>query len=713
MILTTNINIASEEIRSAIIGSSRSFPKTVVGPSNNDNSETAVYKLTEYTFRLGGNTVTTPSPSELTEFDNDKDNIGWVVWIDGGLMDDDNDYIEISNRTLQPESETDFTLTTDKSEFIENLVNGGYLEALVETTVENGNKINQLTIKFSKWLDGRNIFVEAFRNRPSHDAIEAYVRTTTVKAAPEIVNAYWINQQGNFISSSGFNTDISLVIISLGLMGSQINLTLHDDDSSEGSADDLILWSNGTYENSKDVSITSRTTNIDYQVESSISPAFANAFEPGTEGSELEVYLKISGVLIPVNQLNNQYAQLKLTSLATINRLFFASKSSFIDLNGVAITNYIKLDVLYPGMTAYLVAEATNLNGSTVSFSVQEETPVLVAANAKLPLLEGTVQKTDFTADIVDDYAEVPVKFQEVDSATYDTWNSILDNESEEGLFSNLIIKAQENTDEYTSQEEFKLKSSVIRYVIKPDGIIKHHRDISSEARYILKETSGTLHYLTKVDFSSINQHDKDYTYTKAKAQLVDIRDVDNYDSGGVKYNFAKINVTLKNPETNSRYWIDIEALACLIAAMIEVGIDDIRYNGASNANGEPYPSTTHWNGLVFDLGYLNTNNDFSYSTHLFTVTDPNKIKNDDFDYDRQVLFCNALFKYGFSKYKDDVSSIPAARKRMLSEDFKLSSSDTELIRLPHTEHYATSNVRHYHHLHVSGLDISFFEIKE
>lgn len=574
MILTTNINIASEEIRSSISVSSRSFPKTVVGPSDNNNSETAVYKLTEYAYRLNGTTITVPTPAQLEEFDADKDNIHWALWVDGGLMNNREDYINIADRTLQTEPGTDFTLTTDKNILKDSLASKGYLEAMVETTYENGDKINKLSIKFSKWLDGKTVYVEAFRNTPDHDITKAHIKTTLINAAPEIVNAYWINQQQKFISSSGFNANIALVIISLGLTGSQINLTLHDDDSSEGSTDDLILWPNNdtTYENSKEVSVTSRTMKIPYTVESSLSPAFANAFEPGIEGSYLELYLKISGLLIPIDQVNNKYAQLQLTILPAINRLFFASKSSFIDLNGIAITNYTKLNVLYPGMTAYLVAEATNLNGSTVSFFVTEESTVLVAANEKLPLIEGGNNKTDFIAMVVNDFAEVPVKFQELDSATYGTWNLILDNESEEGLFSSLIINTLVDTDAYTSLEQFKLKSSVVRYVIKPDGITKHHRDVSSEARYIFKESSGTLHYLTKVDFISIDQNGKNYIYPKPKAQLVDIREVDNYANGSIRYNFAKINVTQKTPITNSRYWIDIDALACMIAAMIEVG---------------------------------------------------------------------------------------------------------------------------------------------
>ncbi|MGB5817858.1 MAG: hypothetical protein WBG90_00130 [Saonia sp.] len=681
MILTTNINIASEDIRSTIVGSGRSFPKTVVGPSNNNNSETAVYKLTEYTYRFGGNTVTTPSPSELTEFDNDKDNISWVVWVDGGLMDDSNDYIEISNRTTQTESETDFTLTSDKSGFIEELADRGYLEALVETTVENGNKINQLTIKFSKWLDDKNVFVEAFRNRPDHDIAKAYVETTEIKAAPEILNVYWINQQQNFISSSGFNTDISLVIISLGLTGSQINLTLHDDDTSEGSADDLILWSNndGTYENSKDVSVTSRTTIIDYQVESSSSPAFANAFEPATEGSDLEVYLKISGVLIPVDQLNNQYAQLKLTSLAVINRLFFASKSSFIDLNGFTVANYTKLDVLYPGMTAYLVGEATNLNGSQVSFSVREETPVLVGANAKLPLLEGAVQQTDFNAEIVNDYAETPIKFQEFDSTTYNNWLDILIPENGNLEESVLNIKVTVNGTDYNSTEEFKLLAPLVIQHIYHDGFISQEtfiQEITRKIRFMyhgqtedydfgIFDIEWAQKWIRGSKYESAGwkkitvanktrYYENDGTPGLNKTPLVNILDTPIPSNTRKMFEFFDNGTrVIRLSEDTSREYFNPEKLAALLGAIIDSGYEDIITNGSVGTDGTGAPSVTHVNGNNIDFKYLRTD---SQRARIDIVGGVIEIDDPLLDKIRQNEFLDSLEIFGFHSTKKSLS---------------------------------------------------------
>lgn len=702
MILTTNINIASEEVRNTIRGNSRSFPKTVVGTVNNDNSENAIYKLTEYTYKLNGSKITNPSPSELTEFDNDKDNISWVFWVDGGLMNDTKDYIEISNRTVQTESETDLTLTSDKTEFIENLTSNGYLEASVETIIESGSKINQLTIKFSKWLDGREVFVEAFRNIPDHEATKAYVKTTAVKAAPEIVNAYWINQQQNFISSSGFNTEISLVIISLGLTESEINITLHDDDSSEGSADDLILWPNndGTYKNSMSVSITGRASTIPYQAESSISPAFANAFDPGIEGSELEAYVKISGILIPINEVNNQYAQLKLTSLAVINRLFFASKATFTNPNGIITSNYSKLDVLYPGQTAYLVAEATNMNGSTVSFSVKEEMKVLVDANIKLPLLEGTVQKTDFTAKIVNDYAEVPVKFQELDSITYDEWLDVLmptNGNLEESI---LNIRATVGGIDYDSTEEFKIIVPITRFdIFSNHEIHKYLIENAIAGKYTYYEADGKNHDLGLVKFINIkNRYAARYgsKYNTSRINLLDIRTTDQYISTNANdfYRYSNGNLDIEIKFNTKRYFMNEDTLACLIGAVFNNNLKTVTFNGFSLANGFPGASTSHKNGYNGDLRYLRE--DKTGGLLYLNLNEKNVLADIEgwkgMDEDLQEELIKDLHGFGWKSFLSQ--NYGDESERLLS---KTSPDD---------------NLNHYDHLHLQGFNHKSILIK-
>ena len=718
MILTTHPeNLVLETFTAKVVRGYESLPKTVTGADTNNNSEPTAYRLTEYTYKHNGETITTLTAEQQLEFDADKAEIQWCFWVSGGLMDstDPNkkEWVQISNRTAVAESSTDFTLETDKDKFKKAIEDNGYLHASTEVVTENGKKINKLTITFSKWLDEKNVYVEPFRNAPGHKESRAYVKTTAIKATPELINVYWTNQQNKFISSTGYNTTLNLHIVSLGLQGKSIVARLFDDDTPEGTSptDDLILWNNtGTYEDSKTLQITNRLTTLPYAIEGPLSAAFANAHEVLVEGNKLELYLKFTSIFLDSSVFDTHFGALKLTNQSTINRLFFAEKITF-GSGTDTFTRYVELNTVFPGMSAYLVAEATNLNGTNVTFSITENQPLLLtnSTDPALPLLVGGVSQTEFSATLVDDFAALEVTFQELGSTTYIEWNDKLDTDSEEGLASKLIIKAQIDSQEYLSTDEFNLKSSTIRYIIKNDGITKHHREVSNRARYIFKENSGTLHYLTEADFNEINQHNKNYIYAKPKAQLTDIRNVTSHDIGDVTYDFAVQTLD------SERYYIDIDCLASLIAAMIEAGIENLRFNGASQDDGRPNPSASHWNGMVVDLGYISVNMDGSGI--LLYTSGTTKLRNPNFDYDRQVLFNNALYKYGFSKFRKNDSSVSESNKTILTEKFKLTETDTEFTVLPHAIHkrYTTSGgklVRHDNHLHVSGLDISFFEIK-
>ena len=321
--------------------------------------------------------------------------------------------------------------------------------------------------------------------------------------------------------------------------------------------------------------------------------AYSNAFGDELD-SVVEVFVKIDStntVLQPT--LLDQYARIDFTPEETAN-VYLASKKK-VTVNGSEVDQYNILTSVFPGMKAYLVAETTNLNG-TVSFSGTENTPLLVAANTKVPLLEGTTEKTDFTATITDNFAAVEVTFHKLGTTKYIAWNTELDNEtgneSEEGRSSTISIKAQIGVVDFINIEELKIKSSTIRYILKTDGITKHHRDVSNKARYIYKENSGTLHYLALLDFTSINQHGKNYIYAKPKAQLIDVRTVAAYNSGNVKFNFAQMNTT-------SRFYMDIDCLACMLAAMIEVSIEDLRFNVFSTSSVGSGASSSHWDGML------------------------------------------------------------------------------------------------------------------
>ena len=314
------------------------------------------------------------------------------------------------------------------------------------------------------------------------------------------------------------------------------------------------------------------------------------------------------------------------------------------------------------------------------------------------------------------------IQLQKQDSAKYKAWDKKLDPDTGDEKSSELYLKvvvegidSPATNKEFlkTGKEKFELFSDVIRYDIHDSGKIdKYVREHATKVRYNYFE-GKTKHRIGRVTFVEGKWIFKDYIYTKKKLQMLDIRDLKSYSNGNVKFNFLTINVSLKH----SRFYIDIDAYAALIAAMIEESIEDLGYNGFSSKNGGSGASSSHWNDMTGDLRYLSTNKngEVTYLQHTH------------FDYERQIRFNNALYKFGFSKY---YSSIRRKTMMMYSENFnrqkiekilnpkskkmeeKVIISKTSSL-LPHTEHYSTEKAKHYHHLHVQGFDPSYInEIK-
>ncbi|WP_413514123.1 hypothetical protein, partial [Myroides odoratus] len=134
------------------------------------------------------------------------------------------------------------------------------------------------------------------------------------------------------------------------------------------------------------------------------------------------------------------------------------------------------------------------------------------------------------------------------------------------------------------------------------------------------------------------------------------------------------------NSKEGRRYAVDIDCFAALLGAMCDENIDCISFNGASNFRGYPTPSSSHINGRVFDVGYIPKNGKI-HQTGL-TLADTN------FDVERQKLFNQALYKYGFAR-----------DQLMLSERFTY--QDKIKYVLPHCRHY--NLVAHDNHLHIQG----------
>ena len=523
---------------------------------------------------------------------------------------------------------------------------------------------------------------------------------TKLISAPEIIEAYWINEVGERITLTGFETNISLYVNALGLKGTVLDFQLFDQDRLMN-PDDPLPWSAGA-----SFEVAGRHSFIPYEVGKADAQMYVDARADDVT-RDLEVFVKIerqTPYSALINDPNFKYGEILFADNQSLRPYF--GKPAQNRVGGQSFYDFHPAESLYPGEKVMLMAQCYNVEDDTeITFTVTEETPLLFGANAKVPLVEGATEKTTFKAKVKAGVASVEVEIQKKGSPKFKQWNDLLDDESEAGKAIALRLTAQLDAISYESTIASKLKASVIRYILHSNGIIKYKRKYAEQARYIFKEENQTLHYLTKVDFNNVKHHKRSTIYRKEFSQLTNLKEVKPYSNGQVKYKIKEV------VSSENRFYIDVDCLACLLAAMIEVQIEDLVSTGFSLSNGTTgIKSVSHYNGMVGDLRYLNVNKT-GERTHLSKSKDPKAEPpswkhNEAFDYDRQVLFNEALYKYGFSKYK----------LKMLSEKFirKINNENMEKL-LPHTNPHRKPEVNSYHydHLHIAGLDLSFFELRE
>ncbi len=236
-----------------------------------------------------------------------------------------------------------------------------------------------------------------------------------------------------------------------------------------------------------------------------------------------------------------------------------------------------------------------------------------------------------------------------------------------------------------------------------------YHHDTDYNSIY---NTSGTGHFISKLEneipgitqaayfyFDELdNEHDfgtfdisttrrwvRKYVLAADPNDLIELVDVNQfaaYDDGTLKVNFGTNN--------SARDFVNPEGFAALLGAMAIQNIEDLGFNGFSNANGDPGVSTTHLNGMAGDLRPLRT--DMTGALCLLTYA--------QFDLARQNTFHDSLFAYGWARTND-----------MFSENFVPhgSPAGTPTMILNHCQHL--SNPRHNNHLHMRGFDATMVTI--
>lgn len=686
MILSTNSeNLLAEAFVAKVKPKYRSYPKTIVGPGNNYDSEIAEYKLIGYKYKYKGVELTTLTPAQQLEFDADKvevsgditKGIKWGFRVKNNLTNRFSKFVTITNRNLQDESISDFTEEINATKFKEALETKGYLQATKEIVTENGIKINKLTIKFSKWLDNYTVYVEPYRGKPDSKVtigntptVKPYIKATIINATPEIIAAYWLNSQGKRITTVGFETDIKFYIETIGLIDETLKLRLFDYDGVFNPSDSL-QWTDGSIEH--ECVITERKFIQDYFVEEATSTVYANAHSWFDGTLDVFIHLELANTALTIN-LDDRYANIKFSPHATAN--IFLGKKEIIKrvVNGIEVEHeqYNKIETVYPGMTAYLVAETANLTGN-VTFSITEESPRLVLANEKLPLLVGTNSQTEFVAAIgsLDDYAVVAVKFQNVSEiGTVDTYNDWLtklmpnDDTIHESSLNIKLVDA--NANEYVKEEIAKITIPITKFNIFHDGHIdKYLIENAILGEYVFFDENNVSHDLGKIKFHKIsNRYTARYgaKYDTSIANLVDIRDFSQYtleegpnalgkEIGEIEFTSSLLHIKIQI--STRRFYLNEDTFACLVGAMLKCNYLGYGFTGFSLSDGRPGTSTSHKNGYNGDLRYLRTDQsgerlNLSKKTEDWTG---DLAGWDDLDKIKQENLMQALYDFGWKSF--------------------------------------------------------------
>ncbi len=395
----------------------------------------------------------------------------------------------------------------------------------------------------------------------------------------------------------------------------------------------------------------------------------------------------------------------------------------------------------------YLVAETTNLEGKKVTFKVFEKEPILLTSKDKpLSLLVGKTEKTEIETTVSDGKAQIKVVINHKAEKAQKDWEKKLSPQEEEiegwyfdsvnnqsvrmlpfdvrltiepkrytpatqtiehksYLWLQVICKGEQRNFDipFLKGNSFEVTNTSIIHIYHNGKISNTYLKDAKKVSYIYHDSNNNQHYLGISKIIKTKRHTKKNKLSTAKNDdilLVYAKDISSYSSGNVKFKFKTWN------SSSGRWYINPFCFAGLLGAMIEEGIEDLGFNGFSIKSGNTAGgSSSHINGEKGDLRYLNTRNN-----GLRTI-----LQDSTFDYDRQVKFNNALYKFGWGRsgkmYSENFNK--KVKKAVVNPKTKKKEIKYVLQStiLPHTKHMkkttGKSKYRHHHHLHLTGFDLS------
>lgn len=391
---------------------------------------------------------------------------------------------------------TDFLEIKNTAIFTTQIYKNSYYYAKI--TVDSEKKEATLQVKYSKWMDGYRIIVEAYL---IGDTLKSNGVATTasryVIAKPEIVEAYWLNATGKKLTTAGYNQDVYLYLNTLGLKGQTLNVGVYDKDYypnptvelnsvvefyARKETDDLITWKNNKIdikdrETIKQFKVGDKERYKDAQQGEDKEYAKKNEDENKKEwytmvfdytekanfDLDLYVYIENSIKLGFVNP-KVEYGKLILTHNEKISDAFFAEiEKSTVQADApeediknkkkkvigkkrptTKVPHYNKLNKGVLGQKIQLVAECANLEGKFVTFEVFDTTTLLGALDTKLSFVFEGKENQDIKVKVKDGYAvaEVVLLKDNIEEGLKE-WKNILRKNSKTYKTAELYLKVE------------------------------------------------------------------------------------------------------------------------------------------------------------------------------------------------------------------------------------------------------------------------------
>ncbi|KAA1242360.1 M23 family metallopeptidase [Aquimarina sp. RZ0] len=381
--------------------------------------------------------------------EKDLKKIKWCFWLPEFRGFDNKQAKHILSTSNKPEHKVDF-LSGDDATKILAIKSKAILYAKKEIVEKDGKKVAILKVKFSKWLDGHKIKVEAYLSGKKGKGDT--VATRVLAASPEILEAYWLNAAGRKITNTGYKQDVYLYLKTLGLKGKTIETQVFDKDIHPNpvpqiGTDDAVEWKNNK------INIEGREVIKQFKVgdksrykkaqqdEATEDNPFIGLYDfKNKKTYNLELYIHIANSeALKIKGVKPKYGHLNLIPEEKIINAFFA-KTEIEEVQADApeikdkktkktklppkakVPYYEKLNEGAIGQKIQLVAECANLEGKKVLFKIYEKEPLLVEKGKELPVLKNDVEELEIEATVKDGYAVAEVKLRQKSDEDFKKW---------------------------------------------------------------------------------------------------------------------------------------------------------------------------------------------------------------------------------------------------------------------------------------------------